>query len=174
MAMRVTLYASFTVRNAETMIMKYLLIIFLLIISTFSRAQKNSLVGEWKIVSIDNGEIFYNVKNDSISVSPEFTEEDLDMSQLAHLKKITRITYGNTMFSFDAEGNFSWVFMHGVATKSKYEIDERKQSIKLTGKNDLGQAIVDEFPYKLKNGLLYFTITFQEPYGTYVLEKADN
>ncbi len=153
--------------------MKYILSLVLLIsASTCSIAQNNALIGDWKIVSIDNGEIYYNVKNDSISIYPEFSTEVLSQTPLGQMKNAAKMTYAETKFSFDDKGNFTWMFMPSVVDTLKYEVDIKTEKITVTGENSLGEAVTEEFSYKIRNNMLHFVVNFEESKGAYILERV--
>ena len=150
--------------------MKYFFFLIFFIISLISAGQ-NAIAGNWKIVSINNGEIYHNFQKDSISVFPEFGETDIDASRLTEIKTTTKMIYGDTKFSYDEKGNFKWIFMPSIEITGKYEVDEKKQIIKMEGKNSFGKTSLEIFPYSLKNGQLEIVITLSEPPGKYVFEK---
>lgn len=47
--------------------------LILILLSNFvCFSQKERLVGEWHVVSVDNGQIYWNTKKDSVSLTEEF------------------------------------------------------------------------------------------------------
>lgn len=150
--------------------MKYFFLMALVTISTISLAQK-SIIGKWKIVSIDNGEIYYNFQKDSLLISPEFSKTNLDSMETIQIKSTVKQVYGNTKFSFDKNGNYKWQCIPFFEAIGKFSVDEKKQTIKMDGENSLREIITDEFPYQIKNNQLEITISFSVPPGKYLLEK---
>ncbi len=58
------------------MILKNTVFILLTFASIFASSQdKKSIIGEWKVISIDNGEIYLNTKTDSVSTTTEFDKK---------------------------------------------------------------------------------------------------
>lgn len=150
--------------------MKYYLCLIFLFVFSVSMGQ-NAIVGNWKIVSVTAEELYYDFRKDSISLPEEYQEVYRDSARLAQAKFGMRMLFGGTKFSFEESGNYKWEFMPEAITTGKYSVDEKKQVIKLTDFNSVGEETVDDVSYKLTNGYLEIEIDFSDRPGKYILER---
>ncbi len=148
--------------------MKNNLILLLLFFSCVGFSQTNSVVGKWKVVSIDNGEIYYNVKTDSISVSQDLQDVYGNDESIKMLKDMMKKGY--SFFEFDTKGVFIMGTQFGTI-ESKYTNDVQRSIIMIEGKNSFNENVIDEMPYKFNDGQLHLSLTFAEPPALLVLEK---
>lgn len=152
--------------------MKTLLFIPIILISLSSLSQSNSLIGQWKVIGVDNGDVFYNSKTDSISFpSGELKELYNTPSNIKTLVELLKFTYLSNEYIFDENGYCIQKLAPSNTVKLKYENDEQRSVLKFHENNSMGEKVLTEMPYKLSNGLLYLTVTYSEPHGLYILEK---
>ncbi|MBN7817991.1 hypothetical protein [Algoriphagus pacificus] len=149
------------------------LFLFLNFIIPYSLFAQSTLYGDWNIVSINNGELYYNFENDSLLVFPEFGETDLDSSQLVQIKVMSKFLYSENKFQFDQEGNYKWQFRPTEVTTGKYLVFEGKNIITFF-QEDPDEENRIEFPFEIINNQLEVTITFSEPQGKFVYRKSLN
>lgn len=148
------------------------LILFLFLFSCTGFAQTNSVIGKWKVVAVDNGEVFYNAKTDSISIlSEDMKEMYTDESKIKTLKELIKKLYTNNRFEFDAK-NIKWE-VYGSVIESKYKTDSKKGVIVMESENSLDEIVADEIPYQFKDGQLHLTMNFTEPPASFILEKIN-
>lgn len=151
--------------------MKHLIIFTFLFITTASLAQKIEILGNWTLVSINNGEVYYNTEKDSISILPEFGRDNLSDSEIQQLKEVVKMTYGHTQFTFNEDGIYKWIFMPSIELSGKYDVDRIKQTIILYDENSLGETTINDFSYQIINDQLEIIVNFSEPKGKYVLKR---
>ncbi|MEJ6979688.1 hypothetical protein WG906_04455 [Pedobacter sp. P351] len=150
--------------------MKPLITFFTFIISlnAFSQDVKQQLFGEWKVVSVDNGEVYYNWEKDSVSVSDEFKErlEDPESSNL--LIQLVKTMYPNKfIFSSTAVTQTS-----NLETSSRsYTIDEKRHLIILKDRNSLGNETPFEMSFRISDKLLYLNMPLTDSETKFVLKK---
>ena len=106
--------------------MKYYFLLIILAISSNSFGQ-NVIIGDWKVVSIDNGEIYYHFRKDSILVSPEFSKIELSSTRLKELKAMMKFRYGDAKFSFDKLGNCKWMLVMPIENFGKFRFKEQEK-----------------------------------------------
>lgn len=148
---------------------KYIFIVFFLILARFGYSQTNSLIGKWKVVAIDNGEVYYNAKTDSVSIISEDLKEMYDdESKILLLKDNIKKLYINNQLEFQQNGVFVMETIIGVL-ESNY-IDEPKRGVIIhESRNSLNAIIKEEMPYKFVDGQLHFAMS---PEMIFTLEKA--
>ncbi|SCY98274.1 hypothetical protein [Flavobacterium caeni] len=137
----------------------------------FAAIGQNDLIGNWQIIAIDNGEIYYHFQKDSLSVYPEFGETELTTSKLNQVKSMAKMMYGHTEFSFDKTGTYKWNMMASMEITGNYIVDETRKIIKLEGENSLGEKSFDDFPFILKDDLLEITVPDSLQLGKFVLKR---
>lgn len=90
--------------------MKLYLNILVCILAVFpiinSIAQENPLIGDWKVIAVDNGEFYFNSERDSISLSEEIKSKYNDSSRVEQLKKMAKMIYIDMTFTFSSERLF--------------------------------------------------------------------
>lgn len=150
--------------------MKHLIIFFTFLISlnAFSQDVKQQLLGEWKVVSVDNGEVYYNWEKDSVSVSDELKErlEDPEISKI--LIQTVKTMYPNKFkFSSTVVTKISGL----ETTSSFYTIDEKRRLIIIKDKNSIGNEDPFEMSFKILDNLLYLNIPLTDSDTKFVLKK---
>lgn len=89
------------------MIFKNFILIVVLIFSSILYSQdKENINGEWKVISIDNREVYINTKTDSISTTTEFDRRH--STKVSHQDGIAEIRAfsSHNEFIFTKEGKF--------------------------------------------------------------------
>lgn len=151
---------------------KIVLILFISFFTYFGFAQTNSVVGKWKVVAVDNSEVFYNAKTDSISISSEELKETYtNESEIKYLIDLIKKFYTNNHFEFDGNGIYKWEMYPAKIMEGKYEDDVKRNVIVIQGKNSFNETTTDEISYKFLDGQLYLTMNFTEPPLLLILEK---
>ncbi|MHA3787181.1 hypothetical protein ACX0HA_03150 [Flavobacterium hauense] len=153
---------------------KYALILLFLLFTKVGYSQTNSLTGKWKIVMVDNGEVSYNFKTDSISIlSDDLKQMYKDESKIAVLKQNVKMLYGNSVFEFSKGELLKMELMSGFVIDAKYKNDVKRNVIIVNSKNSLNEIVVDELPYTLKEDKLYLNLNFTETPASLILEKTE-
>ena len=113
---------------------KIVLFVFAVLISSISRAQiDTSIIGSWKIVSIEMAGIYYNLKKDSISLPAETRSKYADETELKKLKNNIKMLFSDTKYRFEKGGTFQQSMMGGTFNGS-YSINSSQNIIELTAK----------------------------------------
>lgn len=136
--------------------------IFLLTISSSIHAQTDtSIIGVWKIVSIEMDGVYYNFKKDSISISEEKKELYTDEAKKKHLSGRIQMVFSVTEFHFEKNGILKQKMMGEIFTET-YKINTSQAVIEIISKNSLNEDVTDKIKYDLKNGLLSLTLKWGE------------
>lgn len=149
----------------------FLLIQFLLL-GAASYAQNNSpIIGSWKIVSVSDGDIYFNLKTDSVFISPEMKTSYPDSLDQVKLLSNAKIIYGASQFHFGKDGVFKQTLDTMFLYSGQYVDIPSKNMIELTTSNSLGEKGTVKIPYQIKEGLLYLNFKWEDTHFDYVLEK---
>lgn len=129
-------------------------------ISEIQNAQKQKIVAEWKVVSVDNGYVYLNVKKDSVSTTKKFDEiysnpvarqdEIAFVRTLTHSRFIFKENYEYVHYRFENKKNpiFRGVF-------ELKEIDK----LELKGKNRVGtEEVIKKAEYSFDNQQMIYKI----------------
>ncbi|MGJ8593548.1 MAG: hypothetical protein ACSHXF_13435 [Aquaticitalea sp.] len=89
--------------------MKKIFTLLFLINLTILYAQNvpSSIKGEWKIISVDSGDMYLNTKTDSVSMSNQFKEIFSDLLKLVEVVNVAKLTYNNNLITFAENGIFT-------------------------------------------------------------------
>lgn len=143
----------------------FLILIFFVCLSGFS--QTNSLVGKWKAVAINNGEVYYNVATDSISIMSENIKETYnDESKIKFLVDLIKKMYANNRFEFTDIGIFKMTSGFAGTIEYRYKNDSDRNVI--VTESLVEDQVNDEMPYEFKDNELYFSMT---PELLFILKK---
>lgn len=150
---------------------KIAILIFFLIVTINSYSQENnSLIGEWKVITIDTESFYLKTTNDSISLTKKYKEAHTDSKEVENYIKMVRLAYLNNRFFFDKKGNFNQT-SDLTTFKSKYKIDEVKNVIKVVDTGLKGKNVNFEMPFKIIDNYLYITLI--EASSKFVLIKVE-
>lgn len=151
---------------------RYVFIVFFLLLTGLAFSQTNSLIGKWEIVAINNGEVYYDFKKDSISIlSDDLKEMYDDESKVDVLKQLMKRLYGNANFEFKKEV-LKMEFQSGMIIESKYNNDVKRDVIVIQDKNSLNEIVDEEMQYKLFDNRLHLSFNFEETPCLFILEKV--
>lgn len=146
--------------------MKLYLNILVCILAVFpiinSIAQENPLIGDWKVIAVDNGEFYFNNERDSISLSEELKSKYNDSSRVEQLKKMAKMIYIDMTFTFSSDGQF--LQKNQIQPlNSFYKIDPKSSRIWIY-ESGLQQDSPDfSITYLLKDNRLFMEIPVTEP-----------
>lgn len=140
-------------------------IIFSLLIALLSRhtlAQENPLLGDWKVVAVDNGEFYWNIELDSLSLTDGLKLRYSEPLKVENLKKMANMIYIEQTFTFTADGQF--IQKNQISPlHSFYKIDPKTDSL-LIYESELQQDPPDFLIcYQLKDNRLYLELKVTEP-----------
>ena len=146
-------------------------LIFLLF-SFIANAQiDTSIIGVWKVVSISNQEIYYNYKNDSVSLSRELQALYPDKSEQQKLCMGLKVIVPVDHFHFRSDGIFKQFMDTILNFEGTYKDLPSQKIIELTTKNSFDQNVTEKLNYVIKNGLLYLTMAWYEGEFNLVLDR---
>jgi len=150
--------------------MKKITLLFFILLFSHSFAQDNNLIGKWQVISVDNGDVFYNIQNDSIKVYDSIKEQYNDSSKIDTLKDMIKMVYFTTTFIFEKEGKY--VQKSEMATFNLlYKIDKGKGTILLSNDKLNFDSKTTLMYYKIVDSKLYLETTDTEPSTKFVLKK---
>lgn len=161
----------------------YRFLLSLFLISNFACfSQNEKLIGEWHVVSVDNGQIYWNTKKDSLSTSEAFNEKYGEVtkesgnfwvadlrSQCSHNRFI--FTEKGEYFQYMTENDRLLIF------SGKYELVPNTNTMKLEIKGRISTSpFKREAEYYFENDLLHFKIESLCSYKKathFILEKKN-
>jgi len=146
--------------------------LFLFTCIHLSRAQndKSLFIGEWKVISIETNDIYYNSKTDSIKVSKEFKKIFSDSLKLDNVLKVTKMTYSDNIYSFREDNTYSQNAKSNPEIKGTYLIKPEKNLIDLIINEDGILTMKYEF---ITNQLRLSLFRFDKRTTLFVLEKEN-
>ena len=145
-----------------------LLIVFGFITDSYS--QNENIIGKWKVKSVDNGEFYMNIENDSIALTDIIKETYNDSIKLSKFRDIAYQIYFKQTFSFLENGKYIHDYGFGKLVYS-YKIDNKRKII-ITSENDFADNNgTIEMPFKIENDVLYIEIPVTEPSVKLKLKK---
>jgi hypothetical protein len=118
-------------------------------------AQDNTaIVGEWHVLSVDDGGVYWNTKNDSASIS-EKVKKTYEKSAVGLQDRVgyTRGTYSHSRFIFEIDGTFREYYStieNTLLFSGTYTVDSSKGKIFVNVKNRLGHRFDKEMEYKIE------------------------
>ncbi len=137
------------------MILKKITLIIVLAFSLFVYSQKETnIIGEWKVISVDNGEVYINMKTDSVSTTPKF--DKTHTNKVSRQNGIAEIRYSSrNEFIFKENGEFL-LYMNAkrnsMLLDGTYEyINNSKLDLKVKGrtrremKKEMEFEFIDDF-----------------------------
>ena len=146
-----------------------IILFFLLAINSYSQ-ENNSIIGEWKVISVQSENFYLKTTNDSISLSKKYTETHTSQAEVENYIKMIKLAYLKNKFFFDKNGNFNQT--SDLATfKSKYKINEDKNLIEVKDTGLKNENIKFEMPFKIQKNYLYITLI--ESSTKFVLLKVE-
>ncbi len=150
--------------------MKKILILLLLILNlSFCLAQNDKLkvTGKWKVISIDSGDFYLNVKTDSVFISKDFNEIFSDSLELDNVINVAKMTYKNDIRYFGEDGIYTHKFDPKIIWHGTYDIKPLDRKIGVTLKDNVNW----EMDYEIVDSLLHLTMTLYDKKTEFVLEK---
>lgn len=133
----------------------------------FAQNEDSNLKGDWKIISVDNGDFYLNTKIDSVSISNQFKEIFSDSLELNNVINVAKLTYINNITTFGENGIYTQTFEPNIIWKGTYKIKPLDKKIVVT----LNDNINWEMDYKLIDSLLYLKMGLYNKKTIFVLEQ---
>ena len=148
--------------------MKKILTLFCLINFTILYAQNEpaSVKGEWKIVSVDSGDLYLNIKTDSVAMSEKFKEVFSDSLKYDDFIKVAKLTYNNNIMTFAENGIFTQTYDPKIVWTGTYQLNPSESKISVSTKD-----VNWEMDYKIIDELLYLKMGVYDKNTEFVLEK---
>ena len=155
--------------------MKYFIIIILFQITelpTFGQCDE-SLIGDWRVISCFNGEVYFNLKNDSTFLTPEMKELYPDSTSQWAFIQAAKDIYGSLVYHYAKDGTFIITAEAHYLNSGKYCFIPSDKVVLETTKNSLGKEVVENVNARLENDLLYLSKKWEEDKKyNIVLEKV--
>ena len=148
--------------------MKKILTLFCLINLTilYGQNEAESIKGQWKIISVDSGDLFLNTKTDSVAMSEKFKEVFSDSLKYDEVIKVAKLTYKNNIMTFAENGIFTQRYDPKIVWTGTYQINPSESKISVSTKN-----VNWEMDYKIIDELLYLKIGPYDNKTEFVLEQ---
>ena len=141
--------------------MKHLLIVLtcLVVTQTATSQCDNSLIGKWKVVAVLNGGTYFNMKTDSILLSPLVAVSYPTDSSKKEFLALQKEMYKDALFHFKNESSLHARLFDDDDENTQYCFKKLFNKIQLISENSLGKKNITERTAKIKNGLLHMTIS---------------
>ncbi len=139
--------------------MKFLFSILILLTGLNGNCQtyESKIIGRWKIISLNDRDVYYNFKTDSaILKGIDPTNKQDNVTGIQNLRQ-TMAFMKNTFYDFDKKGNLK-IIGQDSSQKIKYKIEKLKGKTKLTF-NRIGDTFVDSFYVTIKKNILILKST---------------
>lgn len=131
---------------------------------------ENSLIGEWKAFAVNNGNIYYNSKNDSISLN---TDSNFPSESLELIRMTMKATISDTKYFFNESKELKCIIAPGYEIVLIYEFDKEKEIINLYEENK-NQSPIGNIEYQFNNSNLELKMTIFEVDNSFsILEKLE-
>lgn len=150
--------------------MKKITIALLLFFCFKCYSQDNRIIGKWKAVSVDNGEIYFNIENDSIKLYDVIKEDYNEVSKIENLKEMTKLVYFSIIFNFDKNGKYQQK-SDFAQFNLYYKVNKEKGVILTSDSIENLDMNFSEMGYKMKDNYLYLEINETEPATNFILKK---
>ena len=143
-----------------------LLAVFILLFSGTNGQSISQLTGTWKIIIIDQTEVYYNCKTDSISFSKGMAAILPDTPTQKNTAQAIKATVCNYQFIFKSDSKFKFIADSILlVVEGNYEEVPAKKIIQLSNKKSVGLEdfdLPDKIRYSIKDGLLYLLMEEDE------------
>ena len=144
--------------------MKISLLLFIILQSfTLAAQDNNKIIGSWKMISLKDASVFYDIKTDSLFLKEfeELTAEEkkANAGQLVLHKQSLNKSVAQSFMKFNTDLSFDGRLVEPVDRSGKYIINETEKTIVLTLKKDGGKQVneSEKLKYKFeKNRLVLF------------------
>ena len=147
------------------------LLVFVLLSSVIYGQKDTSIIGKWKLVSIESDGIYYNFKRDSISLSHENKMNYSDSAGIKQLGDRMKSVYSAIRFHFDNDNVFKQSMMGITIDEGSYRTIASKNIVEITTKNSLNEDVIENAKYYFENGLLHLSMKWEDQLFNLVLEK---
>ena len=143
---------------------------FLSVIIGYSQ-KNNSIIGEWKVITVESENFYLKTTNNPISLSKKYTENHTNQAEVQNYTEKIKLAYLNNIFFFDKYGNFNQTSDLAVF-KSKYKINYAKSLIEVKDTGLKGENISFEMPFKIEKNILFIRLI--ESSTKFVLIRVEN
>ena len=128
-----------------------LLVIFFASQSSFSQ-QKKSIEGKWRMISLSDSEMYYNIKKDSLWLPSETIQQfdsTITIATLVHLyKSLFKMAESNFLI-FGKKGIYQEIEDDKIIAKGTFSIDQKTKKLKLDiTRNNIPLKIEHHFQLK--------------------------
>ena len=115
--------------------------------SAFSQAQQ-SIIGKWKVVSVEDREITMDFIKDSLSIIDELQSEYPTEAEIQHKKIAMKKEFGNLQFVFAPDNAFQILDGGKIKMSGTCQFNaSQKTIVKLLYKDQAGTQIIEECPF---------------------------
>jgi hypothetical protein len=135
--------------------MKFYLLVALIFCSLSIKAQNHEdLIGKWKIISFFDGDVYFNIENDSTFLSHEIVYEHPDTADQNQIIREAKTIYGAFQFSFANDSIYIFSLDTTFLIKGTYKVNKKKNKLELKEINAHGKQFVDKIDFTLKDDRL--------------------
>jgi hypothetical protein len=148
---------------------KFVFLCILLCIEFNVSAQKTaSIIGRWQVVSYFDGEIYFNLQTDSSSISKEMLYSYPEKKAQEKLIENAKQIYSGFEYEFKKNGVYKQKLGIFDSSEGIYKLNPSKGTVDLFF-DDSKQTC----KYSFKNGLLEFTILFDDLKIEFTLKRFE-
>jgi hypothetical protein len=137
--------------------MRIIIILFLIAFSWSTYAQTSkSLIGAWKVVSMTDDEMYWDMRNDSFSTKEPLTTTD--SARTKELVKALLSQMGESLFIFGKNGIYTHKYDGQPDGNGTYSVDIKKSMITIQGHQKNGVSFTEKMKYQFKGNELLLSI----------------
>jgi hypothetical protein len=154
----------------------FILVAFLLSITTLSSQNQQLLVGKWKITALNAG-LQHDYKTNKTTLTKELealqkSDKDADKFALAFSMGLIDM-FKDFEYAFGVNGQYSESFQSKDPKLGFYIYDETQKTLVLTSKNKLNADVTQQMNFDIKENVLILTIPKGEQTIGFTFEKYD-
>jgi len=155
--------------------MKFTFLSSLILLLAIANGQ-TTIAGKWKIVSIDQPDVYYNCMNDSMSFK-EMAAGFPDTTTQKNTAQMIKATLCNFQFIFKSDSKFKFIADSIlIVVEGNYQELPAKKIIQLSNKKSSGLNdfdLPDKIKYLFKDGLLYLSMDGNDEEFELILKKDE-
>jgi hypothetical protein len=145
--------------------------LLLMLINFFSSAasgqDQKKLIGVWKLIALNDDEMYYNFKKDSIFFDKKM-EGDTSMARALLAMSLSQM--GTVLYTYDKNGHFAEKTGDTVNGEGSYVVDTKKSIITLKGRRN-NYPFTEQIEFKFKDGFLLLKTHKDDDMLVLTLEK---
>jgi hypothetical protein len=142
-------------------IFTFIILLLLCKLSSFGQCD-SSLIGNWKVISCFDGDVYFNLHNDSTFLSPEMIKTFPDTVLQKRFIQDRKELYGSVIYKYKKDGTFEFFGESYLQLSGRYCFIPSRQILQERSKNPSGKDATENIKVLLQNGLLFLSRKLDE------------